>query len=155
MSIKIEEGQVFKIPLNERVQAIGVIARVHRKKRGKPVLVFAYFFGPYSGAIDVKLEQLDSRHAVMRLQCSILQLLSNSWPIIGEIPNWRREDWPLPIFFRNDLLRGTVLIRYDDNLDEIEQIPYVGGDFPLTDEQIFSGSEAVEIRLRQKLNISE
>jgi hypothetical protein len=51
--------------------------------------------------------------------------------------------------------KGTVLVRYNDSLEEIDERPYSGGDVPLTDKQSIAGSLAVEIMLRQKLNIRE
>jgi hypothetical protein len=76
---------------------------------------------------------------------------------MGNISDWKREDWPLPVFFRHDLLRGMVIETFqdDDLVSPVEIIPYRGGDISLTDEEKTCGSLAVEIMLRQKLNISE
>jgi hypothetical protein len=154
MTLKIEEGQVFTIPLNKQIHALGVAARLHRQKRGKAIGLFAYFFGPFETKVSAaKIEQLKAENALMRLQCSALYLHDGRWQIVGSIKNWARKDWPLPIFYRHDLLRGTVLVRYDDNLEEIEEIPYSGGDVALTDRQSTAGALAVEIMLRQKLKI--
>lgn len=156
MTAKIEEGEVFRIPLTKKIYALGVAARLHRQKRGKVTGLFAYFFGPYEGKLSLdKIGRLKAEDAVMRLQCSALYLHEGRWQIAGSIKNWSRNDWPLPIFYRDDLLRGTVLVRYDDNLEEIDEIPYSGGDVALTDRQSVAGSLAVEIMLRQRLNISE
>jgi hypothetical protein len=91
----------------------------------------------------------------MRLLCSVLYLRDGNWPIIGRLQNWVRDEWPLPVFYRDDLLRGTVLVQYDDNLEEIEEVPYTGGDVKLVDKQRFSGSEAVKIRPRQFFGINQ
>jgi hypothetical protein len=160
MKIKIEESQIFTIPLTKDVLAIGVIARVDRKigSRRKPSIVFAYFFGPYLEAPKADhLEKLKPENSVLRLKCGVLYIYEGKWQIIGDMPNWNRDEWPLPTFFRNDLLLGPVLVRfYDDDLVRpAEEQPYKGGDFEFTDEDSTSGSKAVEIRLRQKLNISE
>jgi hypothetical protein len=156
MTIKIEEGQILNVPLNADLVSVGVIARIDRKKnsRRKPYIVFAYFFGPYK-KVPIEFERLKADDAVLRLMCSILYIYNGKWQIIGNMPNWNRDEWPLPIFYRDDLLRGTVLIRYDDNLEEIDEIPYFGGDVALTDRQSVAGSLAVEIMLRQKLSIGE
>jgi hypothetical protein len=156
----IEEGQVFAVPLTKDILAIGVIARVDRKKGGrrKPHIVFAYFFGPYLAAPTIEqLQRLTVGDAVMRRKCSILNLYDGKWKIIGRIQDWSREKWPLPVFYRNDLLVGTVLIRFsdDDLVTPLQELRYKGGDIALSDENSTSGSGAVEIRLRQKLNISE
>ncbi len=89
--------------------------------------------------------------------CSILYIYDGKWRIIGSMPNWNRDEWPLPTFFRNDLLLGTVLVRFsdDDLVRPAEEHRYKGGDYQFTDEDSTSGSKAVEIRLRQKFNISE
>jgi hypothetical protein len=160
MTLRVEEGQVFAIPLTEHIQAIGVTARVDRVKgsRRKPYIIFAYFFGPYLAAPShQEIEKLEAKDAVMRDMCSILYLYQGKWAVIGQIPNWRRENWPLPLFYRNDLLQGPVLVRFaDDNLvSPIEEMPFKGGDIQLTDEHGTSGSKAIEIMLRQRLNISE
>jgi hypothetical protein len=157
MTLRIEEGQVFAVPLTEDVQAIGIIARVDRKKgtRRKPYITFAYFFGPYLATQEIG--KLTPRGSVMRYMCSILCIYEGKWPIIGKIPNWKREDWPLPLFYRDDLLRGPVLVQFadDDLANPIDEMPFRGGDIQLTDVHGTAGSLAVEIMLRQKLNISE
>jgi hypothetical protein len=156
MILKLEEGQVFEVALNQKVCALGVAARLHRQKRGKAIGLFAYFFGPFERKLSKgQIEQLKAENAVMRLRCSALYLHDGRWPILGNIKDWAKKDWPLPVFYRNDLLQGTVLVRYDDNLEEIDESPYSGGDVPLTDKQSIAGSLAVEIMLRQKLNIRE
>jgi hypothetical protein len=156
MTLKLEEGQVFRVPLNDEVYALGVAARLRRQKRGKAIGLFAYFFGPFEGKLPIsQIEQLKASNAVMRIRCSALYLHDGRWQIAGSIKDWSRDDWPLPVFYRDDLLRGTVLIRYDDNLEEIDEIPYYGGDVALTDRQSVAGALAVEIMLRQRLNIGE
>jgi hypothetical protein len=103
------------------------------------------------------IKRLEAKNAIMRLKCSLLDLYSGKWKIVGKISDWKRENWPLPVFFRDDLLAGTVLIRFsDENLvSPIEEITYGGGDILLADRDRTSGSGAVAVRLRQKLNISE
>jgi Immunity protein 26 len=153
MTVKIEEGQIFKVPLNESLHALGVAARLNRQKRGKAIGLFAYFFGPYNASATVGTDELKAEDAVMRLQCSALYLHDGRWQLVGIVSNWKREDWPLPLFYRDDLLQGTVLVQYDDNLDVAEEFRYSGGDVKLTDRQSIAGSLAVEIMIRQKCNI--
>jgi hypothetical protein len=157
MSVKIEEGQMFTVPLNRQVHAVGVVARVHREGRRKIYGIFAYFFGTFEKASPIRFEQLKAVDAIMRLKCSVLYIHDGKWQIIGKVSNWKRESWPLPVFYRHDLLRGTVLVRFSDEnlITPIEETSYQGGDIKLTDEDSTAGSLAVEIMLRQKLNISE
>jgi hypothetical protein len=118
MSVKIEEGQVFDIPLNKDAHALGVVARVHRKKgsRSKPYIIFAYYFGPYKSIPDNdQFQHLNAKDAVMRVKCSILYIYKGHWKIVGKISNWRREDWPLPVFFRHDLVQGIVIEKFSDD----------------------------------------
>jgi hypothetical protein len=102
MTIKIEEGQVSAVPLNKDIRALGVIARVDRKKgsRRKPYIVFAYFFGPYLEAPPLnQLVQLKARDAVLRLKCSILYIYDGKWQILGSIPTGIKRIGPCPYFF--------------------------------------------------------
>jgi hypothetical protein len=156
MTVSIEEGQVFEVPLNGDICAVGVAARLQRQKRGKVVGLFAYFFGPFdTKSAEAQIEWLDANNAVMRLRCSALFIHDKRWKVIGKLGNYTRARWPLPVFFRDDLLQGTVLVYYDDELNLVNEEPYPGGDQKLADRQMVSGAEAVEIVLRQAFGINK
>jgi len=45
-----------------------------------------------------------------------LSLLDKTWPIVGQLPFWRREEWPMPPFVRRDeLAKRAWRVQYADN----------------------------------------
>ena len=47
--------------------------------------------------------------------------MTGEWPTIGRIPNWDRENWPVPKFIRRDpLTKHARLISYADDDPNLE-----------------------------------
>lgn len=115
-------------------------------------VLLGYFFGPKRSAVP-ELEQLaglTAADAVVVLQFGHLGIRSGRWPLIGPIGEWRRHEWPMPLFARVDELTGQAFrVRYRDDdpnrviseerisINEARRLP--------TD--VLSGDGAVEIKL--------
>jgi hypothetical protein len=108
-----EEGALFAVPLDAGGYAIGLVSRAD----GKGTLV-AYFFGPRRGEIPrlEDLAALSRADAVTIRRCGDLHLGDQRWPVIGRLPGWSREKWPIPTFGREDPLLDDVVwqLEYSD-----------------------------------------
>jgi hypothetical protein len=96
------EGSFFAVPLRQGGYAVGLVARM--APQGK--IVLAYLFGPKLVSVPSlsDVAGLRSIDATKCLRVGDLGLLNGEWPVIGDLPHWRREDWPVPEFVRRDEL---------------------------------------------------
>ena len=107
------EGDVFAVPLADDGYAIGVVARA----TGNGVVV-GYFFNDRLTSLP-QVHQLDEMRpddagTVQRF--GDLGLLNGRWPVLGRLSDWRRDDWPVPAFVREEPLTGRLLrVDYDDD----------------------------------------
>ena len=144
------EGSVFLVPLEGGGYARGVVARSAPK--GK--ILLGYFFGPrIEGDSDLHLDSLEAADSVLRLLFGDLGLIKNEWPVIGNIANWDRTEWPMIETIRRDSLGRLkpVLVRYADDdpskvvaeveLERDRDLPIAG----------LAGSGFVEALLSKKL----
>jgi len=148
------EGSVFLVPLETGGYARGVVAR--STKKGK--VIFGYFFGPRLASSDnVTWDDLDPASAILRIRFGDLGLINHTWPILGKIANWNRENWPMPDFvIRNDDMPVRLkpqLVRYaDDDPTRMEGVWIVDEDavVGLTEQSMY-GYGAVEGELTDLL----
>lgn len=154
------ESTLFAVPLRDGTYAIGLVAR--RLPRGK--MLFGYFFGARFPEVP-KLSELphfDASHAIERCRCGDLGLFDGSWPVIGQIRPWKRENWPMPLFYRNEdkyvrtadplTTRLFLIKRSDDDVSEIVWERRVATVPPDTLEDFLAGSGSVERYLRELLD---
>ena len=110
------EGDLFAVPLRDGGYAVGLAARTD----GKGIVV-GYFFGQ---RFDIPPEagEVDPSDVVWISMFGDLGLVKREWPVIGRLPGWRREDWPMPVFGRRESLTDRVLrVEYPD--DEPNAVP--------------------------------
>lgn len=151
MPLPYEEGTWFAVPLRSSGYGLGVVARA--TKRGKVLL--GYFFGPRR---DVEptlgaASSLRAADAVLVVRFGDLYLIDKSWPIIGCLPTWRREEWPMPSFVRRDELSGKAWrVEYaDDNPNEVIAEEILATDSGGLGRDSLLGAGAVEIVLTNRL----
>lgn len=109
-----KEGDWFAVPLEGGGYALGLIARMTRNC----VALFGYFFGPRYRDIPTlaDIASLRPEDAIERLRFGDLYLLEGEWPVLGALPGWDRQLWPVPSFAHRDRLSGRSYIRaYDEN----------------------------------------
>src|SRR5205814_817557 len=115
MRKKYEEGMVFAIPLKEGGYSLGVVARIARNGG----LLLAYLFGPVRQRVPSlsEVEALSPENAAKVWRIGDTQLVKGKWPVIGILPSWKREKWPVPLFVEvDDLITMTArLVAYEDN----------------------------------------
>jgi len=115
MSIELpyKEGDWFAVPLRDGGFAVGLVARARRQ--GK--ILFGYFFGPRRASppsLD-ELAGLSPKDALRALCFGDLGMIEQKWPIIGQLPCWSREEWPMQDFVRRDEISGRAWrVRYSD-----------------------------------------
>jgi Immunity protein 26 len=109
--ISYSEGDWFGVPLSEGGFATGVVARANRGG-----ILVAYFFGPRSETPPslTQVAQLTPGDAVLVGAVGDLGLLGGSWPLVGRLPNWKRDEWPIPVFRRYEELTGRSFRVYYD-----------------------------------------
>ena len=113
--INYNEGTVFWVPCREGGYARGVVCRLDGKGG-----VLGCFFAPL---IDDVVDLPSSLHlnvdqAVFWGRFGDLGLINGEWLIIGQIVDWCRDDWPMPLFL-NKSDCGLYQSVYSDRLELI------------------------------------
>ena len=107
-------GSVFVVPLKDGGFARGVVAR--SAPGGK--LLFGYFFGPRLASMpEADLLGLEPEKAVLHLRFGDLGLFRGLWPLVGKLPDWNPDEWPISNAVRRDPLGKIkpVLVKYDES----------------------------------------
>lgn len=145
------EGSCFSLPLRDYGYALGVVARAGR--RGG---LLVYLFGPRRdappGPDDVA--SLKPNQALKRIRCGDLRLIRREWQVIGEVPNWNREEWPMPYFiWREEGTRRARLIQYSESdLTKIEKEMPVPPEITGFEQNSLFGAGAVELFMTRVLS---
>lgn len=157
---KYPESTVFAVPLGDSSFALGVVAR--RAPRGR--ILFGYFFGSRLAKVPnpTELPRLHPSEAVLRCKFGDLGLFDGSWIAIGKIDPWKRDEWPMPYFYRDEYAylppptpnatRLFLIKRSDDDPAKIlweRRVTELPND-SLQDS--LAGSEAAAIRLRMLID---
>lgn len=150
MKLPYSEGTIFLVPLRNGGFARGVAARVDPK--GK--ILLGYFFGPrFDTAAATPASDLHPSDALLCVRFGALGLQNGTWPILGQVPNWKRAEWRMPDFVRRDPLgkRKAQLVHYSDNdPSHIESEHSIDEDSELQTDSL-SGYGMVEIKLTKLL----
>lgn len=116
---KYSIGDIFKINLNDKNLAIGVVLRANFKGS-----VLGYFFlTSNKTTFDVTQLDLDKSKIVMRCMFGDLGLIKGEWTVVGNISK-DNEIFKIPIkgFYRYDDEDGKYYIsQYDENLDFVSE----------------------------------
>lgn len=109
----MEEGMVFGVPLEEGGYSPGVVARYFRVNR----ILLGYFYPRVNdgGENHINVGDLRPEHSIAQFLSVDDEYRSGRWPIWGKIPNWSRENWPLPFFIKDfPLGEGSFVIQLED-----------------------------------------
>lgn len=157
------ETTVFAVPLGDLTFGLGLVAR----RAPRAAQIFGYFFGPRLDAIPTlaQIPPLSPAKAVLRCNFGDLGLLDGSWPVIGKLQGGKREEWPMPLFYRDEYellprpdsnaTRLFLIKRSDDNPAKtlwecrVETIPRDA------EKDYLAGAGAVELRLRKLLDCAD
>lgn len=146
------EGKWFAVPLGGAGgYAIGIVARASRSS-----ILAGYFFGPRRDSLPTLADVRDLTPATSILQgmFGYLGLRDGTWPILGRQDDWRREEWPMPILFRQEPLRGIITRVIYDSDDPSKQVrtEVMPKGSPITPKDGMMGAGFVESVLTKKLN---
>lgn len=102
VGVKYHEGDWFAVPLTEGGFGLGTVARA----RGAAVL--GYFFGPRRPEQPTLADAAtcEPSGAILIGTFSHLGIKRGDWPLLGRLPDWQREAWPMPVFVRHEELSG-------------------------------------------------
>lgn len=146
------EGTWFAVPLRRTSRfAIGVAARLSGKGR-----VLGYFFGPDRGQVPSLPDvcALKASQAILVMQFGDLGLIKGKWPVLGTCADWKRAEWPVPVFSRIDKIANVAwTIRYSDHdltfVGEDRVDPALASRYP---DDGLAGADAVGLRLARMLS---
>lgn len=150
--VRYKEGDVFAVPLRDGGYAVGVVAR---SKGQGPVL--GYFFGPRHAVVPEldDVAQLEAVDHVLVQKFGDLNLIRGKWQVLGALPGWRREEWPMPAFGRHEALTGRYLrVEYadDDPNSRPREVEITRHEFERLAEDGLAGFGFIETRLTRLLS---
>lgn len=106
------EGDMFCVPLRTSGVCLGVIARLSKDRK----IVLGYFFGEKLPSCPDAPPYSQPQNAFKVAMFGALSLRDGSWPTIGRVPDWNRQNWPVPKFIRRDpLSKRAWLVSYSDD----------------------------------------
>jgi hypothetical protein len=150
IKLPYSEGTVFVLPLRKGGFARGVVARMDGKGG-----ILGYFYGPKYQSIGEanQIKDISPLNTIFRGIFGDPGLINGEWTIIGQIENWNREKWPMPLFIRTDeLSKKAWLSEYDENtfkcVSETKVDPIYKSRYP---EDGSWGYGAIEIHLTKLL----
>jgi hypothetical protein len=120
------EGSWFAIPLGNGGYATGLVARL--SPQGKVML--AYLFGPthWTRPTLADVQELKPADALKVIRTGDVAVANGRWPVIGNVLDFRREEWPVPMFIRRaDTLKRAWQSTYADDPARPERevsVPY-------------------------------
>lgn len=145
-----QEGDWIAVPLRNGGYALGLVGRMD----GQGGIV-GYFFGPRQREVPhlTDAHGLAPIDAILIRRFGDLELIRGNWPILGRLPGWDRNVWPLPSFGRIALDNSwATRVEYDETtLDFVREVPVSLEEAQQLPEDGLSGAGAVEIRLTKLL----
>jgi hypothetical protein len=111
-TVRYREGDWFAVSLLDSGFAAGLIARVNPKGA-----LLGYFFGPRRREMPRlhDVSGLRPGDALLVRKFGHLGIVHGTWPLLGRLDSWERQDWPTPVFLRYEELTGRSFhVFYDD-----------------------------------------
>lgn len=114
--VKLKEGDVFILPIGESY-GIGIISRLSKTK-----IPFGYFYNILLQT-QPKIESLDlsKENTIYCSQFGIQGFKDGTWKILGNLKDFERKNWPMPIFYQKRELLPGELVYIDDDLEEYKR----------------------------------
>ena len=112
-------GKLFVVPLKDGGFSVGLVARQDKS------ILLGYFFDTYFSEKPSNVDDFnfDKNNVCLICLFGIVGLKSNEWTVIGDLPNWDKQEWLVPTFKQKDpLLNIYYAITYDDDLNEVSRI---------------------------------
>jgi hypothetical protein len=141
-------GKLFVVPLKNGGYSVGLVARQEKN------ILLGYFFDTYFLEQPSKIESfvVDKNNVCLICLFGILGLKNNEWTVIGDLSNWDKNEWSVPIFKQKDLLLDIYYaITYDDDLNEVSRVKISKENAKTLFKSGIHGSGVVESILSDKL----
>jgi Immunity protein 26 len=146
-SINYKAGSIIVIPLKNGKFAAGLIARRYRSS------LLGYFFNQMFDSIPV-IDELEIRkeNVIFIKIFGYLGLKLGEWYVIGDMPNFSKDEWRIPAFKHTSAMDGTFYcINYNDRLDEVSRYKISKEEAKNLPDDGLAGHGAVEISLTKRL----
>lgn len=140
-------GKLFVVPLEDGGFSVGLVARQDKN------ILLGYFFNTYFPKQPSEIENsiVDKNNICLICLFGIMGLKNKEWTIIGELPNWDKNEWTVPLFKQKDpLLDVYYAINYDDDLSEVSRMKISKEDAKTLFKSGIHGSGVVESILSDK-----
>ena len=144
-------GDIFLVPLRSNGLALGLISRIDHDGG-----LIAYFFNEryLSPPLLTEVSMRTSADSMFICALGDRGFKLGTWIVLGVLPEFKPEHWPMPPFARKDALTGEFFrIVYDekDFFTELERTPITKDEAVLLPPDGTFGHGAVEIRLTKLL----
>lgn len=118
MKQKKIEGSIFLVPLLNGGYTLGLVARHY--KHGT---LFYFFKEKYATKIEkIPIEAIRKDNILWVKQGGDGAFIKHTWPILGVLPKWDKDEWPIPVFKTKDILKGfPIAVFLDERLEEIDR----------------------------------
>jgi len=141
-------GKLFVVPLEDGGFSVGLVARQNKN------ILLGYFFDTYFPKQPSEIGGfiVDKNNIFLICLVGITGLKNNEWTIIGDLPDWDKNEWTVPIFKQKDpLLDIYYAIIYDDDLNETSRKKISKEEAETLYKSGIHGSGVVESILSDKL----
>ena len=142
--IKVKEGDLFMVPLKDGRYGIGLVTREHKK------ITMGYFFKKayltVPGEIDAS--GINNWEVVLIGQFSSKGIEEGAWPLLKADFKFDRNEWPIPVLQKQDLLTDKYYaVIYDDTLFNNQQYQITKEEADEFFEDGYHGYGVIEKRL--------
>lgn len=106
-----KEGDVVAVPLGIGGYILMLITRTNESR-----YFIGYFFGPHICSIPKTTRglKIKSREVIWIRKVFHDGIREGIWTIIGALPGWNRDEWPLPTFIQRNADKWTLKNSYSD-----------------------------------------
>lgn len=148
---ELHEGIWFSVVLPEKRVCLGLISRISRSKR----IALCYFFDTQNLSITDEpfVNQLAANDSIAILIVSTLGFTNDEWHVIAKEKYWNRSKWPVPQFFRYDVLNEKMgwIVTYSDDEPDIVISETRGPLVTTLEKDSLYGYKAAEEKLKIRL----
>jgi hypothetical protein len=145
--IKPKVGDLIQLPIDDKF-AIGLVIRVDSDNTP-----LGYFYHKlYDFEININNLNLDFFNPLLIKKFGFQGFMDGTWKILGSKPNFKREDFPVPVFYTHTLPFKPQLVYFDDEMNEVKRVTLEESDqeksinYPQTG---LAGSGFIEKRLKR------
>jgi hypothetical protein len=143
-----EEGDLIALPI-ENHYLIGLVSRINDDK-----IPLGYFYHHIFTELPKSIEDvsIDFQKPILIKEFGSQGFRDGTWKILGSMPNFKRDNFPVPLFFHHTKPFKPVLVYFDDSMNEVRRLTIEEievdnyKDFPQTG---LGGSGFIEKRLKR------